>query len=190
MGPGLAVCGLPGLLRIRARGGDPARARQVVGGAVVGAGVYAVAGSSSLLLARWSWGRRSLVRLARCRGAMPVGLAAAVAAVASAGEEIFWRESWLGTGLERSREEALAPLWRSTLAYAAVQAASLDPVLPLGAVLLGAVTGWLRIRSRSIWPGVAAHVLFSELALVAPGLASPSPDPQGSDFQDTTVTRL
>jgi membrane protease YdiL (CAAX protease family) len=54
--------------------------------------------------------------------------------------------------------------------------ASLQPLPPLGAVLLGSGTGWLRIRSGSVWPAVLAHLVYAELCLVVPGLpASGSP---------------
>ena len=48
--------------------------------------------------------------------------------------------------------------------------AALNPLPPAGALLLGTVTGALRITSDSIWPGLLAHVINTELTLVAPGL--------------------
>jgi membrane protease YdiL (CAAX protease family) len=115
-------------------------------------------------------------------------MAALLVIPAAAGEEIFWRESLL----ERqrlARGSDFQALVASTLAYGAVQAGSLQPLPPLGALLLGSMAGWLRIRSGSIWPAVAAHLAYTELCLVAPGLPA-------ADFtarkvvkrQDTNVT--
>jgi membrane protease YdiL (CAAX protease family) len=131
--------------------------------------MYALTVGASGILSRTGPGRRSLHRLKRCTGSVPPPLAALLALPAACGEEWFWREGVLGAELDRGDGPGPA-LLKSTLWYAAVQMAAFDPLPPAGAILLGGVTGALRVTSESVWPGLVAHVIYSELTLVAPGL--------------------
>lgn len=138
-------------------------------GAACGIGMYALTFGAARILSRTGPGRLSLDQLERCTGSVPPTLAALLALPAACGEEWFWREGVLGAELARGGGPGPA-LLRSTLWYAAVQMAAVDPLPPAGAILLGGVTGALRLTSDSIWPGLIAHVVYSELTLVAPGL--------------------
>lgn len=138
-------------------------------GAASGVGMYAITWGSARVLSRTGFGRRGLDKLERCTESVPAPVAAVLVLPAACGEEWFWREGVLGASLERGDGQAAA-LLSSTLRYAAVQLAALNPLPPAGALLLGGVTGALRIGSDSIWPGLLAHVIYAELTLVAPGL--------------------
>lgn len=166
---GLSACGLPGLWRLRARP-QPVSIRWLGWGTLAGVTGYLVTAAGAVLASRLPLGRRSLARLQECSQGVPRPAAALLAIPAAVGEEIFWRESVLGRQLQTRASSPFHALLSSTLAYAVVQAGSLQPLPPLGALLLGSGAGWLRIRSGSIWPAVAAHLAYTELCLVAPGL--------------------
>ncbi|HEY6539237.1 MAG TPA: CPBP family glutamic-type intramembrane protease [Candidatus Dormibacteraeota bacterium] len=181
---GLSGCGIPGILRLRRRsqGTSPG---WLGGGLLAGLLGYAVTRLGAAVAGHLAGGRRSLARLNQCVAVVDRPLAALLVVPAAVGEEIFWRESVLGARLEGG-SRPLNSLLGVTLAYAAVQAASLEPLPPLGGLLLGAGTGWLRLRSGSIWPGVVAHVAYSELCLVRPGLPSGEPPRLDGQAQQTT----
>jgi membrane protease YdiL (CAAX protease family) len=166
---GLSACGVPGLRRLRAH---PQRAsvRWLLLGTIAGVAGYGVTAAGAALAARLTLGRRSLDRLEECSRGVPRPVAALLVLPAALGEEVFWRESVLGRQLRPGASPPLRALVSSTLAYAAVQVGSLQPLPPLGALLLGSGAGWIRIRSGSIWPAVVAHLAYTELCLVAPGL--------------------
>ena len=166
---GLSACGVPGLRTLRAH---PQRAsvRWLLLGTIGGVAGYGVTAAGAALAARLTLGRRSLDRLEECSRGVPRPVAALLVVPAALGEEVFWRESVLGRQLRPGASPPLRSLVSSTLAYAAVQVGSLQPLPPLGALLLGSGAGWIRIRSGSIWPAVAAHLAYTELCLVAPGL--------------------
>jgi membrane protease YdiL (CAAX protease family) len=170
---GLSACGVPGFRRLRQR---PARTsgRWLGVGLVTGLVGYGITVAGAIVIGRLAIGRRSLKQLEQCSQGVSRPLAAMLVIPAGIGEEIFWRESVLGRQLEAGHSQ-LSSLVGATLAYAAVQAGSLQPLPPLGALLLGAGAGWLRIRSGSIWPAVVAHLAYSELCLVAPGLPAAGP---------------
>ncbi|HUY10068.1 MAG TPA: CPBP family intramembrane glutamic endopeptidase [Candidatus Dormibacteraeota bacterium] len=174
---GLSACGLPGLRRLRA---EPQRAsvRGLGLGVLAGVAGYGITAAGAAVARRWPFGRRSLDRLRECSQSVPRPVAALLVVPAAVGEELFWRESVLGRQLQPKVDSQFRRLASSTLAYAAVQAGSLQPLPPLGALLLGAGAGWIRLRSGSIWPAVAAHLAYSELALVAPGLPGTGSKPR------------
>ncbi|MGB9482468.1 MAG: CPBP family intramembrane glutamic endopeptidase [Candidatus Dormiibacterota bacterium] len=166
---GLSACGLPGLRRLR---DEPQRAsvRGLGLGVLAGVAGYGITAAGAAVAGHWPFGRRSLDRFRECSQSVPRPLAAVLVIPAAVGEELFWRDSVLGRQLSPPADSQFRRLVGSTLAYAAVQAGSLQPLPPLGALLLGAGAGWIRLRSGSIWPAVAAHLAYSELSLVAPGL--------------------
>ncbi len=172
---GLSACGVPGLWRLRRRPQRPS-SRWLALGLVGGAAGYGLTAAAAQLARQIPVGRRSLDRLQECVQSLPRPAAALLVIPASLGEEVFWRESVLGNQLEEGSRAQFRRLASSTLAYAAVQAGSMQPLPPLGALLLGAGAGWIRIRSGSIWPAVAAHLAYTELCLVAPGLPGSRPD--------------
>ncbi|MHB1526288.1 MAG: CPBP family glutamic-type intramembrane protease [Candidatus Dormibacteria bacterium] len=139
-------------------------------GAGVGAAAYSFTLGASLVISRSARGRRSLGHLQACTGSVPRPLAAALILPAALGEEWFWREGVTRALLGRGQSPGRT-LFQGTACYSAVQAAALDPLPPAGALLLGLATGTLRLASGSIWPSAVAHVVYSELTLVAPGLA-------------------
>jgi len=170
---GLGACGVPGLRRLRER---PQRTsyRWLGLGVLAGVAGYGVTTGAAALACRLPLGRRSLDRLHECSQSVPRPVAALLVIPAAVGEEVFWRESVLGRHRQLSPGSPVRDLVTTTLAYAAVQAGSLQPLPPLGALLLGSGAGWIRVRSGSIWPAVAAHLAYTELCLVAPGLPGAS----------------
>jgi len=160
-----------GLLVPSARSGRISSARWVGVGAGLGAVAYSATLAASILISRSGRGRRSLTRFQQCTGSTPKMVAAALILPAALGEEWFWREGVISELIARGHNPGRV-LGQATACYALVQAASLDPLPPAGALLLGLVTGALRMTSGSVWPALAAHVVFSELTLVAPGLIS------------------
>lgn len=181
---GLGAVGLPGLGRLRSRP-EPASLGWMVAGGLAGGLGYGITAAGALVARRLSLGRRSLDRLRECTGGVPPQLAALLVVPAAVGEEIFWRESFLGHQLRERPQPEGSALLRSTLVYGLVQMASLQPLPPLGAVLLGSGTGWLRIRSGSVWPAVLAHLVYAELCLVVPGLPASGSPPPGSSNSTT-----
>ena len=165
---GLSASAIPGFHRLRQNPG-PTSSRWVGLGLLAGAAGYGVTAAGAVLASRLAIGRRSLEEIQQCSRGVSRPWAALLVIPAGTGEEIFWREAVLGPHLKPGRSE-IGALVGSTLVYAAVQAGSLQPLPPLGALLLGGGAGWLRIRSGSIWPAVAAHLAYSELCFVAPGL--------------------
>ncbi len=162
-----------GLLVPSARSGRMPSARWLGAGAGLGAAAYSATLAASILISRSRLGRRSLTRFQKCTASAPKAAAAALILPAALGEEWFWREGVISELLARGHTPGRV-LGQATACYALVQAASLDPLPPAGAVLLGLVTGALRLASGSVWPALAAHVVFSEFTLVAPGLLSPT----------------
>ena len=156
--------------RAGARSGRIPSPRWLGLGIGVGAAAYAATLGVSRLISRYERGRRSLSHFQSCADSTPKPVAAALILPAALGEEWFWREGVMAALMERTQSPGRA-LTEATVCYALVQAASLDPLPPAGALLLGLGTGALRLASGSIWPAVAAHVVYSELTLVAPGLA-------------------
>ncbi|MGH7641020.1 MAG: CPBP family glutamic-type intramembrane protease [Candidatus Dormibacteria bacterium] len=163
---GLGLSGLPALRRL-AGASQPASRRWLLAGLAAGAGGYGLTAILTLPLTRLEWGRAALVRLQRCFGAAPRPLAGLLALPAALAEEAFWRQAML---FPADRGDPWSRLPWVTLAYCLIQCCSLEPLPPLGAVLLGSGGGWLRIRSGSIWPPVLAHAVYTELCLVKPGL--------------------
>ncbi|HUY57595.1 MAG TPA: CPBP family intramembrane glutamic endopeptidase [Candidatus Micrarchaeaceae archaeon] len=169
---GLSASGVPAWRRLRTRP-QPASIRWLGLGLLAGAAGYGITSVGATVAARLPLGRRSLRRLRECSESVPRPVAAVLVIPAAVGEELFWRESVLGNRIGTTANSQLRQLRNSTLAYAAVQAGSFQPLPPIGALLLGWGAGWIRLRSGSIWPAVAAHLVYSELCLVAPGLPQP-----------------
>ena len=175
---GLSASGAPAWRRLRARP-QPAPLRWLGLGVLAGSAGYGITAAGAALSARLPLGRRSLRRLRECSASVPRPVAAVLVIPAAVGEELFWRESVLGSRIANMENSQLRQLLGPTLAYVAVQAWSFQPLPPLGALLLGWGAGWIRLRSRSIWPAVAAHLVYSELCLVAPGLPQPQAEHSG-----------
>jgi membrane protease YdiL (CAAX protease family) len=166
---GLSASGLPGLCRLRQHP-QVVQAGWLAVGATAGLAGYGITASGAALLCRLTSGRRWLAQFHRCTGRLTPPLAALLVLPAAAGEELFWRDTLLGR-LLRGGSQPSRGLWlRSTLLYGAVQAGSLQPLPPLGGLLLGAGAGWIRLRSGSVWPAVLGHLVYTELCLVRPGL--------------------
>ncbi|MFZ0996467.1 MAG: type II CAAX endopeptidase family protein [Candidatus Dormiibacterota bacterium] len=166
---GLSAGGLPGLRRLRKRP-QPTSIRWLLTGAATGLVGYGITAAGAAVVGRVPQGGRWLARVRACTESVPRPLAALLVVPASIGEELFWREWLLGQELDPRADLDLGSIVRSTLVYAAVQAASLQPLPSLGAVLLGFGAVVIRLRSGSIWPAVAAHLVYAELCLVEPGL--------------------
>ncbi len=98
-----------------------------------------------------------------------LALVAIATFVAPLCEELAFR-GYLESTLLSRRRPGLA-IGAAALLFATIH---LDPVRFLALIALGAVFGWLRWRSGSVWPAVAAHAtnngLVSIVALVAPRL--------------------
>jgi membrane protease YdiL (CAAX protease family) len=80
-------------------------------------------------------------------------------------EELFFRG--VLTGVFARRFGAATPL----VSGAIFGAAHLEPRAFPALFVLGALLGWLYMRTRSIWPGVAVHAANNLLALIAALLA-------------------
>jgi membrane protease YdiL (CAAX protease family) len=166
---GLSAGGLPGLRSLQERP-QPTSVGWVLKGAVLGVVGYGITVAGAAVVGRMPRGGGWLARVRACTQGAPRPVAALLVIPASIGEELFWRESVLGRDLDPRADLDLGLILRSTLVYAAVQGASLQPLPSLGALLLGSGAGFLRLRSGSVWPAVAAHLVYAELCLVEPGL--------------------
>ncbi|MEO9176331.1 MAG: type II CAAX endopeptidase family protein [Gaiellales bacterium] len=80
-------------------------------------------------------------------------------------EELFFRG--VLTGAFWARLGSFTPL----VSGAIFGAAHLEPRAFPALFILGALLGWLYIRTRSVWPGVAVHAANNLLALIAALLA-------------------
>ena len=98
-----------------------------------------------------------------------LALVAIATFVAPVCEELAFR-GYLESTLLSRRRPGLA-IGTAALLFATIH---LDPVRFLALLALGAVFGWLRWRSGSVWPAVAAHAanngLVSLVALAAPSI--------------------
>lgn len=78
-------------------------------------------------------------------------------------EEIFYRGLFL-----RSLTKRGLPAWAAILVSAVVFGLSHGELLQLPALILfGAAAGWLAVRSDRLGPGIAAHVAFNMVTVVA-----------------------
>ena len=137
----------------------------LAGGVAAGAGAYGVTVVAAALLDRFPRGGNWVQQVRSCVGSRRLWLRAILVIPAAIGEELFWRDAVLvggGPGPLRVVSEISA--------YAAVQAASGNPAAVAGGVLLGSVASLLRARSGSLGPALTAHLVYSELTLVWPGL--------------------
>jgi membrane protease YdiL (CAAX protease family) len=94
-----------------------------------------------------------------------LGMVMTVAVVAVAGpllEEVLLRGVVLGAVARRVG--AWPAIVGCALAFALLHA-SLWSLLPL--TVLGVGLGWLAVRSRSLWPAIAAHVLYNAVLVAA-----------------------
>lgn len=162
MGGSLCLAGLVTLPEERRELGAPTPG-WALAAVAVGAGLHLLVRAGALLLGGGPRLRDHLERVRAGAHSVPAPLAAALAVPAAAGEELYWRGLQPGP---RFGGEVVGPaLW-----YAGCQLPSGNPLLALGALPLGLAGGWLRMRSGSLIPAVIAHVVFSELTLVWPGL--------------------
>jgi uncharacterized protein len=153
--------------RVRLR---PTR-RLVVMGLLSGVGLYVVFLAGALVAREtplWPWAER-VADLTRT--AAPGGLAALVIVFAtSPSEEVLWRGAVFAR-LTRRYGAGWRPVVLTAVAYAGFVALSGNLVLPLAALVCGAV--WTRQRqvTGSIVPGLVSHALWSLLMfLYVPGL--------------------
>jgi membrane protease YdiL (CAAX protease family)/NAD-dependent dihydropyrimidine dehydrogenase PreA subunit len=105
------------------------------------------------------------VDLTRVFGPGAVGMVATVAVVAIAGpllEEVLLRGVVLGAVARKLG--AWPAIVACALAFALLHA-NLWSLLPL--TVLGVGLGWLAARSRSLWPAIAAHVLYNAVLVAA-----------------------
>ncbi len=144
-------------------------------GALAGAGTYAATVVAALGLRRSAAGRRWLGQVRACTESCPRPLRVALLVPAAVGEELYWRERVVAGGAHG------VGAWRlglGVLAYAGVQAGSGNPAMVAGGAALGLVTGALRAGSGSLAPALTAHLVFSGLTMIWPGLpAPPGPEP-------------
>jgi membrane protease YdiL (CAAX protease family) len=181
---GLSASGLPGLRKLHHRP-QPTSAPWLLLGAAAGVAAYGFTLVGAAVVGKVPQGRRWLAGLRDCTRGVPRPLAGLLVIPASIGEELFWRDSVLERGHGPGNDVDMGRIVRWAMVYAAVQAASLQPLPSLGALLLGSVTGLIRVRSGSIWPAVAAHLVYTELCLVEPGL--PVPDRDASKWSKSTT---
>ena len=99
-----------------------------------------------------------------------IAIAAVATIVAPVCEEIAFRGYLQSTLLSR-RRPALA-VGTAALLFAIIH---LDPIRFPALVILGAVFGWLRLRSGSVWPAVAAHAANNGLVSIIALAARPEP---------------
>ncbi len=165
-----------GLVATEARGArlPPGARAWLAGGAVSGALGYLAAAAGARWLGTSSLGARWLDQMNQGFASAPRRWAALLAVPAAVGEEVFWRETYLAHCLRLHSGATLPAGARCTLAYAASQLPARQPLPALGAIALGGGMALLRLRSGSVWPAAAAHLVFSELCLVFPGLPKPT----------------
>lgn len=133
----------------------------------LGAGValHLVTVAVATVIRRSSFWSARLSTVRRWTGSSPRPLAAMLVMPAAMGEELYWRAD---------------PQPGGVAAYVACQLASRNPLLPLGALPLGLLTTWLRRRSGCLWPALFAHLAYTELTMVYPGLPAPLESTSGS----------
>ncbi|MGH7643815.1 MAG: CPBP family glutamic-type intramembrane protease [Candidatus Dormibacteria bacterium] len=166
---GLSACGIPGLRRLRDRPQSTSLGWLGLG-LLAGIFGYGLTILGALVVRRMPWGRRSLDQIRECTEGVARPVAALLVVPAAVGEELFWRQTVLDARHPAGSGPSFRRLVGTTLAYAAVQSGSGQPLPPLGALLLGSGAGWIKARSGSIWPAAAAHLAYTELCLVRPGL--------------------
>lgn len=130
-----------------------------------GMALHLVTVAIAAVIRRSSFGASRLSAVRRWTGSSPRPLAALLVLPAAMGEELYWRAD---------------PQPGGVAAYVACQLASRNPLLPLGALPLGLVTTWLRRRSGCLWPAFLAHLAYTELTMVYPGLPAPREPTSGS----------
>lgn len=180
----LMTLGLVGsCLLLGPRRHEPSRqvdGRWIAAGIAAGVGAFGLTTQVAILAKKTSFGGRWLTRVGASTGAVGRPIAAGLIVPCAVAEELFWREGVLSRAGDPQSWRAL---WRATLLYGAVQGASLNPLPVGGGLLLGSLTGLLRQRSGSLVPAIAAHLIYSELTLAAPGL------PIGGSSRDDPLTQ-
>jgi membrane protease YdiL (CAAX protease family) len=147
--------------------------RLVAMGLLSGVGLYLLVLAGALVVREtplWPWVER-VAELTRSTA--PAGLAALVIVFAtSPSEEVLWRGAVFAR-LTRRYGAGWRPVVLTTIAYAGFVALSGSVVLPLAALVCGAV--WTRQRqvTGSIVPGLVSHALWSLLTFLwIPGLSA------------------
>ncbi|GAA1641177.1 MULTISPECIES: CPBP family intramembrane glutamic endopeptidase [Brevibacterium] len=174
-------------------------------------GIYAIVMAGYLIAAAFGWMDIDLFGLSGYRLAqqeipgistLPIAVSVAVylliivvktgeTALFAFGEEVGWR-GWLITSL---RPLGTWPaliiigvvwgLWHAPLILLGYNFARPDllglGLMVVGCVMVGILLGWLRLRTGSVWPAVAAHAALNASAGMLLGLVidanSPTPDP-------------
>lgn len=118
---------------------------------------------------------------------LPVGVVVAAMALTPAlCEELFFR-GFLLSGL-RTRLDRWPAILVSGLLFGAfhlVTSGALSLIRFLPSSLMGIVLGWICLRTRSVFPGVALHAVHNGL-LIALAYYSPEIQARGWDVQGTT----
>jgi membrane protease YdiL (CAAX protease family) len=148
--------------------------RLVAMGALSGLALYALFFVGALLVRGtplWPW-IEDVVELTR--GTAPAGLAALVIVFGtSPSEEVLWRGAVFAR-LTRRYGAGWRPVVMTSLAYALFVGLSLNPVLPLAALVCGMVWARQRQVTGSLVPSLVSHALWSLLMfLYVPGLPGP-----------------
>jgi membrane protease YdiL (CAAX protease family) len=145
---------------------NPGRAFALAGGVLV-AGLVAAAALEPLLHGARSQGLTPRAFPGGFQASIGLALTAIViVGVAPFAEELFFRGAL--TGALAQRLGAFTPL----VSGAIFGAAHLEPRAFPALFVLGALLGWLYMRTRSLLPGVAVHAANNLLALIAALLAN------------------
>lgn len=163
MATSLTVAGLVAVPQVRPSE-IPCRRAWLLGGGGAGVAAHLLFRGAARLAVRVPALGPHLERLRSGAESAPPALAALLTLPSALGEELYWRE--LGAGPTAG-----------ALGYVLAQVPSGNPLLPLGALPLGLLGRWLQERSGSITPPLLAHLTFSELTLVRPGLPRDRPEP-------------
>lgn len=143
----------------------PGHAFALAGGVLV-AGLVAAAALEPLLHGARSQGLQPRAFPGGAEASIGIAITAVVlVAIGPFAEELFFRGAL--TGVLFQRLGAFTPI----VSGAIFGAAHLEPRAFPALFVLGALLGWLYLRTRSIWPGVAVHAANNLLALVAALLA-------------------
>lgn len=136
------------------------------GGLAAGVGVFLLTRLAVGPIGRWRRFGAHVAELYRRRGGLALPAAVALAVVAAAGEELFWR------GLFQARLSASigegAGAVATWAAFAAANAASANLAVVAAALVGGAVWAWLALQTGGFLASAVCHATWTALMLVAP----------------------